>query len=145
MVYNIVISSNDYYLEVLMRYSKQREEILKIVSEAEDHPTAMMVYDRVKKIMPHVSLGTVYRNLNVLATEGVISKILMKDGYDRFDKTTNNHNHLYCEKCGKIIDIDSCFTNEELRKIEDKTGFKITNCNFKINGICAKCAKERKE
>lgn len=128
-----------------MRYSKQRHEILNIVANSCDHPTAMTIYKRVRNVVPNISLGTVYRNLNTLSQEGLIKKISMKDGNDRFDKTISNHNHMYCKYCGKVIDIDVNLDNKKLKKIENETGFKITDCNFKIDGICFECQKERKD
>ncbi len=125
-----------------MRYSKQREEILKVVQESCDHPDANTIYIRIKDVIPNVSLGTVYRNLDTLSKNGIIKRIPMKDGNDRFDKTITNHNHMYCEKCGKVIDIDLSLNSKEILNIERETGFKITNCNFKINGLCEKCRKE---
>lgn len=125
-----------------MRYSKQREAVLKVVMESSDHPTASMVYKRVKKLITNISLGTIYRNLDALSNDGLIKRIEMKNGNDRFDKTISNHNHLYCIKCGKVIDINESLSKEQISKLEKETGFKITNCNFKINGLCKSCRKE---
>ena len=60
-----------------MRYSKQKDEVLKVVLDACNHPDAKEVYNLVKKKIPNISLGTVYRNLNALCTEGKIISILM--------------------------------------------------------------------
>lgn len=124
-----------------MRYSKQREEILKVVRQSSDHPDANTIYERSRKIITDISLGTVYRNLDFLSNNGDIKRIIMKDGNDRFDKTTRSHNHIYCEKCGKVVDIGFELSNDELQKIELLTGFKITKSNFKINGLCNDCKK----
>ena len=125
-----------------MRYSKQRQEVLNVVIESNDHPNAKMVYERVKKVIPKISLGTVYRNLNDLVSLNEIKRISIKDGNDRFDKTVSNHNHVYCITCGKVMDIDYTISNDDLEKIEKQTGFKITNSNFNIKGICNDCRKE---
>lgn len=128
-----------------MRYSKQREVILDVVLNSCDHPDVKKIYKTSKKKIPNISLGTVYRNLNSLVDSGLIIRIPMKDKNDRFDKATQNHNHVYCERCGKLTDINLLLSQEELTKLENETGFKITNCNFNIKGICASCAKERNE
>lgn len=128
-----------------MRYSKQREEILKVVMDACDHPDALMIYERIRKAIPNVSLGTVYRNLNSLAEQGLIIRIPMKDGNDRFDKTIKSHNHLYCEGCGKVVDVDFSISSNEIAEIEKQTDFKITDGSFKINGLCGSCRKKRKD
>ena len=126
-----------------MRYSKQRDEILNIVLESCEHPTARMVYEKIKNIIPNISLGTVYRNLNVLSENGDIKKILTYDGDDRFDKTLTNHNHIHCVICGKVSDIELNLMNVDYDRINKETGFKVTECNFNIKGICQDCIKER--
>ena len=127
-----------------MRYSKQRDEILNIVLESCDHPTAKMVYEKARYIIPNISLGTVYRNLNVLSEMGEIKKIPTYDGDDRFDKILTNHNHIHCTICGKVSDVDPGLMNIDYDKINKETGFKVTECNFNIKGICQDCIKERK-
>lgn len=126
-----------------MRYSKQRQEVLNVVIASNDHPTAKMVYERVKKVIPKISLGTVYRNLNDLVSLNEIKRISIKDGNDRFDKTICNHNHVYCTICGKVMDINYTINDKDTMQIEKQTGFKITNSNFNIKGICNNCRKER--
>ena len=126
-----------------MRYSKQSEEVLSVVLNSNNHPDAKEIYELVKLKIPNVSLGTVYRNLNTLAKEGLIRKIELDDGNDRFDKTLFQHNHLKCTKCGKVVDIIPKLSSVEINEIERKTGFKITDSSFNINGICKKCKKER--
>lgn len=115
-----------------MRYSKQSEEVLNTVLNSNNHPDAKEIYEIVKLKIPNVSLGTVYRNLNTLAKEGLIRKIELDDGNDRFDKTLCQHNHLKCTKCGKVIDITPKLDQKEIKEIERKTGFKITDSSFNI-------------
>ncbi len=128
-----------------MRYSKQSEEVLNAVLSSSTHPDAMTIYKMVKEKIPNISLGTVYRNLNTLAKEGLIKKIEIDEGNDRFDKTLFDHNHIKCINCHKVVDINSKISESEIRKIEEETGFKITDCNFNINGICSDCMKEGKK
>lgn len=124
-----------------MRYSKQKEEILNIVLESCDHPDAQKIYTLVKKSISNVSLGTVYRNLKRLESEKLIRRVRDYDGNDRYDKTLTDHNHIKCERCGKIRDTSVLLDDSKVRMIEKETGFKITNCNFNINGICEDCMK----
>ena len=77
-----------------MKYSKQREQILSIISNSYDHPTAYMVYEQVKKDIPNISLGTVYRNLNSLCENKQIRRLAIPNDNDRFDKV-DSHCHLY--------------------------------------------------
>lgn len=128
-----------------MRYSKQKEIVLKTVQESCNHPDAKDIYTKVKKKIPNISLGTVYRNLNNLSDEGLIKKVLLENGNDRYDKTLDNHNHIFCVSCEKISDVDVLLKNSEICKIESETGFKITNSNFNIKGICKDCMEGRKQ
>lgn len=71
-----------------------------------EHPTADMVYMHVRKEFPNISLGTVYRNLNLLTTIGEAVKITTPDGGDRFDGELMPHNHFVCTDCGCVLDLD---------------------------------------
>ena len=117
--------------------------MLNTVLNSNNHPDDKEIYELVKLKIPNVGLGTVYRNLNTLAKEGLIRKIELDDGNDRFDKTLCLHNHLKCTTCGKAIDITPKLNSKKIKEIERKTGFKITDSSFNINGICEKCKKER--
>ena len=127
-----------------MRYSKQREEILKVIINSDDHPTAKAIYERVRKTIPNVSLGTVYRNLGYLVDNNEIRKIQIENSNDRFDRNIVNHNHIYCECCNKVMDFDYDLSNGAVQNLEKKTCFKIIDYNFNIKGICNNCMKERK-
>ncbi len=117
------------------RFSKQRFAVLNELSKLNTHPTADEIYEIVKKTIPNISLGTVYRNLNNLCDEGTVLKFTT-DGKERFDANIKPHIHLCCEKCGEISDVFnefSAYTNELLN---NKT-FKINN--IIISGMCKNC------
>ena len=100
-----------------MKYSRQRESILNSLNEKLDHPTAEMVYNCVKKEQPNISLGTVYRNLNLLTDIGEAIKIPTPDGGDRFDGNVMPHNHFFCTSCRRVLDLDLDMKNiEEVNK-----------------------------
>ena len=122
-----------------MRYSKQRELVLKTVLENKIHPNAEFVYNVLKETNPELSLGTVYRNLNSLVKNNMLKRISIPNGSDCFDGTLVEHQHLVCTKCGKVIDI----TLSELDKIQlsvlKKTGFAIDCTSLALEGICKEC------
>lgn len=89
-----------------LKYSRQRESIKNYLMSSKEHPTADTVYLHVKEEFPNISLGTVYRNLNLLADIGEAIKISTPDGGDRFDGEVKPHNHFYCNCCGKMIDLE---------------------------------------
>ena len=88
-----------------MNNSKQRNLILSIINESNDHPTANEIYEISKKTIPNISLGTVYRNLNLLVEHGMIKTVKTNDNMERYDKIFNKHNHFICNKCNKVYDI----------------------------------------
>lgn len=89
----------------MIKYSRQRECIREFLAHRHDHPTAETIYMNVKKDFPNISLGTVYRNLSLLAEIGEIKKISTGIGPDRFDGITAPHYHVFCTECGSVSDL----------------------------------------
>ena len=122
-----------------MKYSKQRNTILNIVKNNCNHPDAYTIYCLARKELPNISLGTVYRNLNLLAELGEIKKITVPNGNDRFDKTVINHSHFHCIKCSNVFDIDIKLDNSI---IEKNNMCKIMTHDIVASGICKNCLKK---
>lgn len=93
-------------MPVVNKYSKQREAIKEFLAHTKEHPTADTVYMNIRGIYPNISLGTVYRNLNLLAEQGEIKKLNCQDGSDRFDGNMTPHYHFLCNDCGAVLDIE---------------------------------------
>lgn len=85
--------------------SRQKELIYDLVTSTMSHPTADWVYENARRKMPHISLGTVYRNLNTLVREGRILAITNSRGPVRYDANTTRHSHLKCIGCGLMLDV----------------------------------------
>ena len=88
------------------KYSRQREAIKAYLASTKEHPTADTVYMNIRSTYPNISLGTVYRNLNLLADQGEILKLNCQDGCDRFDGNPKQHYHFLCKSCGRVLDIE---------------------------------------
>lgn len=101
-----------------LKYSKQREMIKSFLMTRHDHPTADVVYMNVRRQNPNISLGTVYRNLSLLADIGEIQRLRLGDGTDHFDADTSEHYHFICTKCGSVIDLKM----ESIEGIKDIAG-----------------------
>ena len=123
------------------KYSRQREAIKEYLSRTEEHPTADTIYMDIREIYPNISLGTVYRNLNLLVEKGEIIRINGLDESDRYDGHTHNHYHFLCKECKRVLDIEM----DAIDQIND-----IANKNFpgKVEGhvtyffgICDDCNK----
>jgi Fe2+ or Zn2+ uptake regulation protein len=126
------------------RQSKQRNMILDLIRSTDTHPTADWLYSQLKSKIPSLSLGTVYRNLNILSENGQIQKIASGSTFDRFEGNTAPHYHLICENCGKVED----FQMEGYQEINDKanrnTNFKVDRHCIEFFGICAECRAKQK-
>jgi len=120
------------------RYSKQRELVLKTVMDNLIHPTAQEIYNMTREKDPTISMGTVYRNLNLLAEQGKILRIKVPGGADRYDGTIAPHNHAVCTRCGMVMDYDYSF--DDLNKaLLEKSGFKCEELNITVRGTCKNC------
>ncbi|MBQ8293329.1 MAG: transcriptional repressor [Bacilli bacterium] len=122
-----------------MRNSKQRDVILKIVLDSSDHPTADMVYNRARKEIDNISLGTVYRNLNLLSEQGIIKKFKIVGDIERFDKTVITHSHFVCKECGKVIDIMEDSLSDFIKELSNKTNANIERYEVSLFGTCSHC------
>lgn len=127
----------------MKNYSRQREEIIKVVQESHDHKTAEEIYMIVKAKDPAVSRSTVYRNLGLLVENHIIDKISMLVGPDRYDYITKPHNHAICIKCGKVFDFNYDFEYEKIKKLViEQTGVEISDKGIALEGICDSCNKK---
>ena len=86
-------------------FSRQREAIKDYLASTTSHPTADTIYENIKKIYPNISLGTVYRNLNLLVEQGEVLKLSCDDNRDHFDATTTPHHHFFCKCCHQVSDL----------------------------------------
>ena len=124
----------------MANYSKQREAILNELQNRCDHPTAAQVYEGVRKVIPNISLGTVYRNLAALVESGEILSVSVGDGYEHYDGDKSFHLHLHCKCCGAII--DSRVNEESLKSIANLDGFTPETSVCVVYGLCKNCNKQ---
>ncbi len=126
-----------------IRYSKQRETIYEILKSNPLHPSVDEIYKQVRKIIPDISLGTVYRNLNVLVEQ---KRITCFDAYDKahYDIRVDPHFHFACKECGKITDVEinEVIFDELVNDVESKTGNKLEDIHIVFYGVCSECKEE---
>lgn len=125
-----------------MKFSRQREMILDQVKKFPVHPTADEVYNALRADNPNLSLGTVYRNLNLLSEMGMLMKIRIADGKDRFDGRTDMHYHMVCSRCGKVFDVELDIVQKITQNVLENEGHIITDVTLNLDGICRFCAAE---
>ena len=125
-----------------IRRSRQRDCILHVLRQATDHPTASEVYDHLKPEFPSLSLGNVYRNLNILVEQGLVERIQSGSTFDRFEASRSPHFHFVCVNCGKIIDVDPPHSIHETldRLVEQQIGMAPDRHRVEYYGVCSDCS-----
>jgi Fur family peroxide stress response transcriptional regulator len=121
------------------RKTAQRESILKILKATRSHPTADDIYDKVRKQIPNISKGTVYRNLKILEDTGKIRELNLNGTASRYEAAISNHYHFRCEKCGRVIDLDEPVNEDLNNKVSRQTGLIISNHILEFSGLCHEC------
>ena len=123
-----------------LRLTRPRRLILGVVRATDAHPTAAFVYQRVRRRLPRVSLATVYRNLRMLAAEGLLAERADAGGM-RFDGNTGPHDHFTCLACGRIYDVPARAERSVRRRIEARTGFEVLDHRTEYYGRCGACRR----
>lgn len=124
----------------MRRNTRQRQVILRAVRELGCHPTAEQVYDRVRSELPRTSLSTVYRNLGVLADQGLLSTVAGAGKEVHYDHNRGEHCHIRCSLCGRICDVDIFPSDMEGFPPEDLSGFILQEVSINLVGICPACS-----
>ncbi len=128
-----------------MRLTTQRQIILEELGKVTSHPTANEVYDMVRKRLPRIGLGTVYRNLELMADSGIILKLEVGGTQKRFDATIEPHYHIRCSSCGKVDDIAMEVQGQINLAAEKASNYIILGHHVEFSGICEECTKEKRE
>ncbi len=122
-----------------VKYSRQRQLIYNFLMSRRDHPTADMVYQNVRQEHPNISLGTVYRNLTLLADRGDIQRLQVGDGVDRFDADTSWHSHFFCSECGCVTDLRIDYLDDTLARTRQEFDGRIERQTICFYGVCGRC------
>ncbi|OGR05167.1 MAG: transcriptional repressor [Deltaproteobacteria bacterium RIFOXYD12_FULL_50_9] len=122
-----------------MRMTKQRQIILEELKKVTSHPTADEVYQMVRRRMPKISLGTVYRNLEILAGLGHIQKLSVGGTQKRFDGDISLHSHIRCRDCGRVADLNLKLESHIETEAARFTDFVVLGHHLEFIGICPEC------
>jgi Fe2+ or Zn2+ uptake regulation protein len=142
MPYDIIIVILIIIIFVIVRRkSKQHEAIIKVLRGTTSHPSAEWIYKQVKKEIPGIRLATVYRNLKALEKVGEVLELHAFSNTARFDGNSNTHYHFYCERCGKILDLNEPIDPTIETRIARKTGLKVTRHHLELGGLRLDCQK----
>lgn len=122
-----------------LRMTTQRQVILEELKKVKTHPTAGELCKMVRHRLPRISLGTVYRNLEILSREGMIQKLDVGGMEMRFDGETANHYHLRCLGCGKVDDVDLETISGLEEQVDEQSDFLVLGHRLEFVGLCPQC------
>ena len=125
-----------------MRLTTQRQVILEELAKVTSHPTANELYDMVRKRLPRIGLGTIYRNLELMAESGMIQKLENSGNQKRFDATTVPHYHIRCAGCGHVRDVHIPPSAQLDFLAAEATGYQITGHSIEFSGYCLNCLEK---
>lgn len=130
------------------KLTPQRRAVVDIIIDNEgNHLTVEELYDEVKKECPEIGLATVYRTVQLLEELGVICKISLNDGYNRYELVHENephqHHHLICTECGKIIEVEGDLLDSIEQSVQEKYNFYVKNHSVKFFGLCCDCVENK--
>jgi Fur family peroxide stress response transcriptional regulator len=121
------------------RFTRQRRAILDLLKSTRAHPTADEIYEAVRKDLPNISKGTVYRNLQVLIGSGEAAVLDIRGTLSRYEFRRESHYHFRCQACGRVYDLDEPVDPGLNDRISDRTGFIVSGHQTEFRGWCADC------
>ncbi|HWL23052.1 MAG TPA: peroxide-responsive transcriptional repressor PerR [Ureibacillus sp.] len=126
-----------------VRITPQRHAILEYLIDSMNHPTADDIYKSLEDKFPNMSVATVYNNLRVFREAGLVKELTYGDAASRFDFVTNDHYHMICECCGKIVDFHYPGLDEVEHFASHVTGFKVNMHRLEVYGTCPDCIETK--
>lgn len=119
----------------------QRQVLYQALLEAQDHPSPEMLYERVKRDIPSISLGTVYRNIKTFLDHGLIGEVSLHHGSLRLEANNAPHHHLVCRRCRKMFDLPAEQVDDIRLRHAVADGFQVERFVVEAHGLCAGCAQ----
>lgn len=124
------------------KVTPQRLAVYDMLSHTTEHPTAEMIYQKVKEQYPTMSFATVYKSVEIFSKLGVIQVLNTGEDSFRYDAKTSEHPHIKCMKCGRVNDVSHLDARAVESLVENETGFKVNGHQFYFYGICPDCQKK---
>jgi len=124
------------------KVTPQRLAVYDMLSHTTEHPTAEMIYQKVKEQYPTMSFATVYKSVEIFSKLGVIQVLNTGEDSFRYDAKMSEHPHIKCTKCGRVNDVSHLDARAVESLVENETGFKVNGHQFYFYGICPDCQKK---
>ena len=122
-------------------FTKQRQAVLRVIRESEEHLTAVEVFENARRVLPGISFATVYNSLRYLKQEGFIGEVQFGTNANRYDRRVSRHDHAICNGCGKLVDLELPVPRALIKKAADISRFEIASIELTLRGYCPGCIK----
>jgi Fur family peroxide stress response transcriptional regulator len=123
------------------KLTRQREAVLGVIQDREDHPTANDIFAAARRRLPGISYATVYNSLRFLKQAGLVHEIKFGDSASRYDRETDRHDHALCSQCGKLVDFDLPQAAELMKAAARRSRFKPESVHLTLKGVCPDCCE----
>ena len=123
--------------------TKQRQAVLQVIRESEEHLTANEVFEDARVILPGISFATVYNSLRYLKNEGLIGEVRFGMDATRYDRKLTRHDHAMCNRCGKLVDLDLSIPDGLFKEAARRSKFEPESIELTLRGLCPECNKQK--
>jgi len=122
------------------RLTRQRQLVLEILEESQEHLDAEALYERAKARDPDIGLATIYRSLALLKETGLVQEDKLGEDHGHFETTPSSpHHHFTCLGCGRVIEFESPQVMEVISKLCEREGLQVTDVRLHLSGYCPQC------
>jgi Fe2+ or Zn2+ uptake regulation protein len=121
--------------------TKQRQAVLRVIRESDDHLTANEVFEDARRILPGISFATVYNSLRYLKQEGLIGEVRFGTDAARYDRKLTRHDHALCNRCGKLVDLELSIPLALIEQASALSKFDVESLELTLRGLCPECCK----
>ncbi len=125
------------------RATRQLGALYDALAASHDHPTAEQLFQRVRRVLPQISLGTIYRNLDKLREHGRLRVVRLAGGEARYDAMTAAHDHFVCDRCGDVLDLPRCELTPSAAALR-ADGYEVHWHTTALYGLCQRCASSQR-
>jgi len=133
-------------MEPSTKQFRKRNAILAYLRMTNAHPSAETIFTDLKAQIPDLSMGTVYRNLNLFKQQGLVNSVATVNGVERFDGITDSHVHFICAGCNAVLDLMDLQIPETLQEAAAQcSGGRVDECQLSFNGLCRECLTNQKK
>ena len=122
--------------------TKQRQSVLRVIRESDEHLTANEVFDEARRLLPGISFATVYNSLRYLKNKGLIGEIRFGTDATRYDRKLTRHDHALCNNCGKLVDLELSIPVALVEEAVNLSKFEAKSIELTLRGLCPECSKQ---